>query len=198
MPTAATASAWSTGATDAITRAPNQAGVSNIEAIALNPSFTVLYAADAYRLGTLNTTTGVYTNIGSFGFADDGTAAEIEILDVDALAFDQSGVLWGLMRAPGTTALIQINPANGSVVENAFSGGRDYIYITGGFTQIDDIGIDPDTGTMYGIHTNATNDQVVTINTTTGAATALPNLAGVADLEGMSFDTTGEMIATLG
>ena len=91
-------------ATDAITHAPNQAGVSNIEAIALNPSFTVLYAADAYRLGTLNTTTGVYTNIGSFEFADDGTAAEIEILDVDALAFDQSGVLWGVDPRSGNDA----------------------------------------------------------------------------------------------
>ncbi|MFT4603660.1 MAG: hypothetical protein ACI9W4_000375 [Rhodothermales bacterium] len=41
-----------------------------VESMAFNPWTSVLYAADANSLGTINLQTGYYTEIGEFGFGE--------------------------------------------------------------------------------------------------------------------------------
>ena len=75
-----------------------QLGVADVEAIAFNPNRTVLYGADAGKLGTINLNSGEFVPIGSFG---DGHGAEgtVSFADVDSLEFDPtSGVLYGVAR----------------------------------------------------------------------------------------------------
>ena len=173
---------------------PNVAGVSNIEAMELDPTTGILYAIDADELGILDQTTGVYSAIGLMGSGDPGN---VDMDDVDSMAFDIAGNLWGVNSSGGSDELFLINKATGAIIPDAFGPGIDYLSITGGFNQIDDIGIDPTNGTMYGINTTGSSDTIITINTTTGAAASVGN-SGVRDMEGMSFDTSGQLIGTTG
>ncbi len=174
---------------------PNAAGVPDIEAIELDPTSGILYAIDADELGTIDRTTGVYSAIGTIG---SGNPGPITMSDVDSMTFGITGTLWAVNASGGPDELFQINPATGALVPDAFGPGIDYLPVTGGFDQIDDIGMDPATGILYGIHTTGSNDQLVTINTTTGAAIAVGTGTGIADMEGMTFDTTGQLIGTTG
>ena len=72
--------------------------------------------------------------------------------DVDGLAYDATtGVLYGSHRRSGSDVLIQIDMTTGAHVPNAFGAGVDYVEIQPVFsnTLVDDIAIDPTTGTMY-------------------------------------------------
>ncbi|MDH3463451.1 MAG: DUF11 domain-containing protein, partial [Acidimicrobiia bacterium] len=175
---------------------PNTAGVPDIEAMELDPITGVLYAIDADQLGILDQTTGIFSPVG--GPIGDGFPGRVAMNDVDAMAFDAAGNLWGVNASSGTDELIRIDKTTGAIVANFFGAGIDYLAVTGGFNQIDDIGIDPGTGIMYGIHTTMASDQIVTINTTTGVATAVGTGSGIADMEGMTFDTSGQIIGTTG
>ena len=174
-------------------------GVAFIEAIAYWPITGTLYAADAGRLGTLNTTTGAYSNIGSFGSGFN---------DVDGLAFHPfTGELYGSVRNGGDGAaqdlLIKIDPATGSAIPNAFGPGVNFLTIqtasTTGFNDIDDIAFDPETGFLYGIANQGgtSADQYVRISTTDGSTTVIGPF-GTSDMEGLTAFNDGSFYATTG
>jgi len=164
-----------------------------------------LYAADAGQLGTLSLTTGIFTSTSStFGIAD-GALGSITFRDVDGLAFDTfSGTLYGSHRRGGAAddLLIQINPSTGAHIPDALGAGIDYVVISSfsvvGLGDIDDISINPSDGLMYASANDVgTGDRLVRIDVSNGAVTDIPPF-GVDDIEGLSFDDSGQLWGTTG
>lgn len=77
---------------------PTGAGAT-MRGLAMPPVGNTLYGATATTLGRVNTTTGAFTPIGSFGTAINGDLGPIELDDLVALTFNSSdGVLLGVHR----------------------------------------------------------------------------------------------------
>ena len=174
-------------------------GATVVEAIAIDPNGLDVYGADADELGRIDIDTGAFLRlIAPFGTGG-GSAGNITFDDVDSLAFDHDdGTLWGVDARGGADALFQIDPDTGAHVPDAFGVGTDYVLITGtGIgTQIDEIAIDPSTGTMYASDT--TNSQLITVNTTTGVGTIIGGFGGTVDMEGMGFHSDGTLYGSEG
>jgi hypothetical protein len=181
----------------------------NVEAIAFHPPTGRLYAADANTLGTLDLTTAQFTPIvpgQTFGVAR-GVEGNINITDVDGLAFDaQTGILWGSNRrgrAGVYDVFVQIDITTGLIIPNAFGPNLDYVVArpvveNGDFVDIDDLAEDPLSQVIYATaNDSGQRDHLVTVNRTTGIITDL-GLLGVNDMEGLAFDTSGELIGTTG
>ena len=223
-------------ARDANTEVPisvgtNGTGTSNIESSALDPATGLLYTADAGNFGAIDINTGDFIGIGpaaigsGFGFAT-ATATSVSQLafnDIDGMHFDPTtGALFASVRRAGDPAdlLIQIDPATGTFVPNAFDTDgdvgtvEDYVLIdpvtSSGSLQadIDALGVDLD-GSLYGIaNGNGNGDQVlVRINKLTGdileqvgVVYRPASLGGgkMNDIEGMSFDLQGQLYVTTG
>jgi len=181
-------------------------GVPEVEAIAYWPISNTLYAANAGQFGTLNTATGAYNNLGSFG-SGSGSVGTEAFNNVDGLAFHPfTGELYGSVRRGNPTPedlLIKIDPTTGSHIPNAFGAGRDYLLIqtsaATGFSDVDDIAFDPETGLLYGVaNQGATGtDRFVRINTATGVAINIGSL-GVSDMGGLASFNDGQFYGTTG
>jgi hypothetical protein len=181
-------------------------GASNIEAIANWPANgnQILYAADAGNLGTINTSTGVFTvisDVDADGLAN-GSEGSQALSDIDGLAFDpRTGVLWASHRRSGTYDLLfKIDKSSGKFIKNAFGQGKDYIVIagTGVYEDFDDMAVSPADGTLYGVSNNGTNDQILTINKTTGAINVVSTFSSVSDVEGLAFSNDNNMYGSTG
>ena len=176
-------------------------GTDRIEAIAWNSSTGVLYGANAGRLGTLSTTTGVFTALPSTFGTGSGALGNISFTDVDGLTYDATtGVLYGSERQSGTDVLIQINMATGAYVPDAFGAGLDYVPMPpiSGNSLTDDIAVDPTTGIMYAaVNSGGSTDRLIRVNKVTGATTDVA-LITVPDIEGLGTDPTGQLWGTSG
>lgn len=186
-------------------------GINDVEAIAFDPRTDVLFAADATQLGTVDVDTGDFTPLGQpFGSGDGALGAAIDFDDVDGLAFDpsvdpaDSGIrLYGSVRRDGPDLLIAIDEVTGAHVPDAFGTGIDYVEIAAvdGHEDIDALAIDID-GDLYGIANSdddGADDYLVTIDKTTGVATAVGDTdLGVDSVEGLGFDTAGQLWGTAG
>jgi cytochrome c peroxidase len=187
-----------------------QTGTEHIEAAAFNPWSRELYAANARTLGTINLSSGAFQAIGDFGWGEgydaDGNPRSREFLDVDGLAFDpvRSGyrpILYGTVRKVGEPdLLIQIDPATGGVIKNAFGSGQDYVTIRGiqYLTDIDDIAVSPWDGKLYAVNNRDGQDsRLVTLNSHTGVATPVLELP-LDNVEGLAFFGDGTLYGTAG
>jgi len=185
-------------------------GVSSIETIAFQPgpgpgTIGPLFAADGGQLGTLSLTTGLFTPTSSSFGTGGGSLGSITFSDVDGLAFDSGGTLYGSHRISGGSnddLLIQINPSTGAHIPDAFGAGIDYVVIASfsvtGFADIDDISINPSSGFMFASANNGgIGDRLVRIDVSTGAVTDIAAF-GVDDMEGLSFDDSGQLWGTTG
>ncbi|MDH3374625.1 MAG: DUF11 domain-containing protein, partial [Gammaproteobacteria bacterium] len=176
-------------------------GTNTIEAIAWNSATMVLFAANAGRLGVLNTTTGVFAPLPSPFGTGNGSLGAVTFSDVDGLTYDAStGVLYGVHARSGTDVLIQINMATGAHVPDAFGLGIDYVPLPPILSNsiTDDIAVDPTTGVMYAsVNSGGSSDRLITINKATGA-TADVALITVPDIEGLGTDPTGQLWGTSG
>ncbi len=196
-----------TGGGDLLTRVDNDSGLvtgisvgsagtgtQNIESMAVHPVTGVIYTADAGNFGSINPTTGAFSQIGTgaigtgSGFATVGATSttNLPFNDIDGLSFDPTtGFLYAAVRRAGTPEdlLIRINPATGTFVPNAFNTDNntstieDFVLIgavnsNGLRNDIDDLAVDLD-GSLYGVaNSDGTGDQVlVKINKITGATT---------------------------
>jgi LPXTG-motif cell wall-anchored protein len=175
-------------------------GTFNIEAIALQPGTGVLFAADAGTIGTLDTTTGRFTEIGLVG-SGSGALGKKELKDIDGLSFDATtGFLYGTERRPSGAEdlLLQIDPATGVVVPGAIAG-EDYAVVNAiaGLPDIDAIAVDPVDGTMFAVaNDDGRKDHLVRIDKATGEATDI-GVLGAEDVEGLGF-ASGQLIGTTG
>ncbi len=176
-------------------------GTSTIEAIAFNSATGVIYAADAGRLGTLSTVSGLFQPLPQTFGTGAGAQGNITFSDVDGLAYDATtGVLYGAHRRGGGGILIQIDMNTGAHVPNAFGAGVDYVLIQPllGNTIIDDLAVDPTTGVLYAAtNSGGSTDRLITINKATGA-TADIALITVPDIEGLGTDPSGQLWGTSG
>ncbi|MDH3362377.1 MAG: DUF11 domain-containing protein, partial [Gammaproteobacteria bacterium] len=176
-------------------------GTNVIEAIAWNSASMTLYAANAGQLGTLSTTTGVFTALPqSFGTGG-GTFGSVTFSDVDGLSYDATaGVLYGVQARSGTDVLFQIDMSSGAHVQNAFGAGIDYVPLPpiGGNSITDDIAVDPTTGIMYAsVNSGGSSDRLITIDKATGTTTDVA-LITVPDIEGLGTDPSGQLWGTSG
>lgn len=176
-------------------------GTNTIEAIAFNSATGVIYAANAGRLGTLSTVSGVFQPLPQTFGTGSGVFGNVTFSDVDGLAYDATtAVLYGAHRRSGSDVLIQINMGTGAHVANAFGAGVDYVEIVpvAGNTLVDDIAIDPTTGIMYAsVNSGGSSDRLIRINKLTGATTDVA-LITVPDIEGLGTDPSGQLWGTSG
>lgn len=177
-------------------------GTNNIEAIAWNSSASILYAADANRLGVLSTTSGTFSALpNAFGTSSNGAVGTVAFTDVDALAYDATGgILYGVHSRGGDDALIQINITTGAFVADAFGPGVDYVLLPAVFGNniTDDIAVDSTTGVMYAaVNNGGSTDRLVSINKQTGATSDIAQIT-VPDIEGLGTDPSGQLWGTSG
>jgi hypothetical protein len=150
-------------------------GTSDVEALSFSAD-GVLYGVDDYGddLITCSVVTGACTVVGSLG---------VSIIDM-GLAFDDSGNLWMSTDGPPPATFFSLNPANGA----ATSVGSQSQPVTGlGFGG----------GVLYGLGGDEIWNNLVTIDTSSGAATPVGSLGGgviVAD-GGLDFDGNGVLWA---
>lgn len=184
-------------------------GIDDVEAISFDIGAGTLYAIDADQLGTIDISTGSFTALPNpLGAALHSTLGTLLVDDADGMCFDPfSGDLYATARISGAPdALIKIDVVTGSLIPDAFGAGNDYLPLTGAGLNfdIDDIGISPVTGIMYGINNdNGANDVLVEINRQTGIMTALGPITDGAgnplkDVEGFGFTNSGILVATTG
>ena len=189
-------------------------GTANVEAIAYSPFADKLYGTNAGQFGEINTTTGAFSAIGSGFGTGDGTLGNVTFSDVDGLHFDPyPGELYGVHRRgngndSNNDVMFVINRTTGNFIAGAFpdfdgdGSNDDYLEIRSGQAvgrwDIDDLAIDPATGTMYGAANNGgSNDELIEIDRHSGAVTLVGNM-GVFDIEGLSFDTSGDLFGSSG
>ena len=92
--------------TSALSLIATVAGNPTVTAMAFQPNTGVLYAiTTAGVVSTVNTTTGVFTNVGSLGIANS---------EVESLQIDSNGVFWVVVYiiSPSATQLWSFNPLN--------------------------------------------------------------------------------------
>ena len=178
-------------------------GTSHVEAIAFDIDGSTLYAADEGQLGTLDLTNGAFTALTAPFGTGDGADGPVLFDDVDSLGVDpDTGQLYGAHRRTGglDDVLIQIDKTTGAHVPDAFGTNIDYVIISGTdvLDDIDDLAIDPASGTMYA----SANDggdfgDLVTVNMTDGTATVVGPF-NVDDMEGLAFFTDGQLYGSTG
>ncbi len=159
----------------------------NIETVAADHSNGTIYAAHGGQVGTLNTSDGSFTPL----------AQSTPYGDIDGLAI-HNGTMYGSVRQSGNDLLIQINPTSGALIGTGKS-------ISGTLGDIDEITFDAG-GTLYGIANtgNTGGNDLVTINTATGAATTIVDdiqvckktdcsngTRDLTDIESLTFDENG-------
>jgi hypothetical protein len=175
-------------------------GTINIEAVAFHPFQAEIYAADGGRLGIIDPSTGAFTPIGWLGTAY-GEGGPVSAGDADGLTFDPSTAdLFGSIRRGDSDLLVQIDPASGRVIEDAFGPGRSYVRVRFGTgpVDVDDLAISPLSGTLFAVVTDANEvSTLVTIDRRSGFATRAADL-GTSDLEGLTFDFDGHLYASPG
>jgi hypothetical protein len=177
-------------------------GAQEVETMALNYNGTIIYAADADRLGTVDRVTGDFTPIGpTFGSAN-GADGNQNINDIDGLAMDpNTGMLFGTeRRGSENDLLVMIDPVTGEIIEDFFGPGVDYVIISGTLMDIDDISFDPVTDLLYAVSAvsgSDTNNKIITINTSNGATNHVATLPNC-DIEGLTFNDAGELFGSTG
>lgn len=172
-------------------------GVNNINALAYDCTTATLYAVNGGVFGSIDRATGAFSAIGTIG-SGSGALGSVNFNNISGLAFDKStGTLYASHATGGgnTDVLFQINRSTGAAVPHAFDPGVDYVTI-GNISDISDIAIDQTTGNLYGVNFASTPDQLVQINTSTGATTLLPNNLGMDNMVGLGSDGAGGLWGT--
>jgi hypothetical protein len=200
-------------------------GVTNVEAITLSLDATILYATKSGVFGVIDTTPGntssfIPVNPAGIGTGN-GALGWVSFTDIDGLAFDPTtGILYGSQRLYySPDLLIQIDPATGTFIENAFGENIDYVVIGNNssavswgksddlsinntWTNTDDLAIDTK-GVMYAVgNAEGIADRIVVIDKKTGIVTdpvtILINGDPLNDVEGLTYYNDDLFFGTTG
>lgn len=175
---------------DSSTGDPPQGGdptqPSQLEALAHDPVTGGYYATSWGLLGTLDVRTARFTEVGDTGLAD-----------VDGLAFDADGALYGVSRVTrGPDRLVKVDTATGRAEEIGPVAGA------GVLEDVDDLAFDLRSGTLYGVTNHEGEVErtsvLVTIDPAVGAAVVVGTGLGIVDGEGLTFADGGRLWVTTG
>ncbi|MFN8493037.1 MAG: hypothetical protein U0350_35870 [Caldilineaceae bacterium] len=186
----------------------------NVEALSFVPSGLddILYAVDGGTLGAIDLTTGAFTAIGAAG-SGNGALGKKNFTVIIGLAYDiQNDTLYATQSKAGQNAiLLKIDRQTGAHISDAFGPGQDYlviptVFINGQPAQnVDDLAIDPTSGLLYAaVNVNGADGKLIMLDPTTAAVTEVGIFrdtatgATVDNLEGISFDVTGQLYASGG
>src|SRR3569623_1389490 len=141
--------------------------------LALHPGTGVLYGSDRSRLYTVNTSTATATVVGSYGGYS----------DVEGLAFDYNGILYGSDTTSNT--LLTINMTSGAAQTFKVTG-----YGTSAGIQLSGLAFDANHQLFYGVDSNALGDQyLLRVQAATGTTSAVAKITGVSGaLYGLAYD----------
>jgi len=193
----------------------NRLGAADVETMILALDGKTIYATDNGIFGIIDPTADIADSFVPVDPAarDAGIArgafGSLAIRDIDGLSFDPvTGILYGSNRLESRSdLLIQLNPATGKIIPDAFGSGIDYVVINAaavGAGDIDDIAIDSD-GTLYGIAGNSGgtgDDHLVVINKLTGAVSDKGPLhlanKQIQDMEGLTLHNHKTLFGSTG
>jgi len=186
------------------TGAINQIGLTgtyDIESMAMNPINSVIYAIDGDTVGIISVTTGLFTPfVGGVLGNLNGSSGIRDISDVDGLTYDTvNNILWASeRRTVNNDLLFQIDPATGQFIPDAFGAGNDYVVVVTPEQDLDDLAIGLD-GTLYAISNDGStgNQSLGTIDKITGVFTPIGDYE-IQDVEGLTFTSSGQLMATTG
>ncbi len=179
-------------------------GTMNIEAMALDVANGLIYAASRDSFGTINPATGAF-NLIALDMGDlNGSVGVMDVNGIDGMTFDATNnIIWATERASSVDGLpddllLQIDPATGLVIPNAFGAGVGYLVVNTNEHDLDDLAMASD-GTLYAISNfgGSGNQRLGIIDKTTGVFTEIGDY-GVEDVEGLTFTGVGQMLATTG
>ena len=173
------------------------AGVSQTTALARQPGTGQLWAVNGQKLGKLDAASGVYTALQRTLGEGNGSAGRQQFENIQGLSFDPfSGALYAVAVEPAGSLLFQIEPQSGEFIHDAFGRHADYIVIQLPAGQlVTDITLHPDDGQMIGIAAETSGaSSLIKIETTTGMTSVIGS-TGLDALEGISFSTTGSLMA---
>lgn len=210
-----------TGETQPVGNTFGNTGTKRIEAIAFDPTGTQLYAVDGDRLGILDLNSGAFTPVSEHpigvGQGQQNGTPELETQifdDIDSLSFNPiTGELWGVNRSDGPDELLKIDPTTGVYIPKTFADpfnpGQfvDFVEVQplDRMDNVDDIAIDPVTGTIYAVMNKAGGDSaLVIVNPENGSITLVGFISREAinpiikDVEGLSFTNDGLLFGSTG
>lgn len=199
-----------TGATTTI----GATGTTDIEAMTFvwRGDAPLLYAANGGTIGQVDLATGAFTALGPAG-SGSGALGKVSFNDLDSLAYElTTNTLFAAQRLrSGPDLLLQIDPATGAHIPNAFGAGIDYLVVPAPASQpsyqdVDDLAFDPTTGQLYATVNNGGSGGMLTIvNKADATLTAIGTYTDtgapgnfVDDIEGISFFTDGTLYASTG
>jgi|GEM_PF-4498994 len=168
-----------------------------VEALAIDPSGSPVYAADDGIVGILDPDTGTFTPLSSACPPLDTGG------DIDALAYDSvAGKLYGTFRIGGFDSIFEIDLTTGAVigtpVVTSDSGATTDVYTN----DIDELAIVPppcaDAGLMYASVTLVGGGfGLATVDPVTGVVTVI-GPTGVADMESISVTSDCAVVGNTG
>lgn len=153
----------------------------DIQALSIHPSTSIMYAVSNGELGTLSYQTGAFATIGSIGNGN-GNYGNLVLDNIYGLTCSYTeNAIYATHRIDGFTSdaddvLLKIDLETGSIIPDSFkdlnNSDVDYAVIPNiffdGFSpnagDIVDISIDPFTNKMYTIHTNGIKSGTTLIN----------------------------------
>lgn len=174
-----------------------------VDAMAWDPVASTLFAAVGDQLNTVDTATGAFTQTSAWMGDATGPEGTVEIDQLDALAFGPaSGNLLGVVdRGHNSPLLVQLAPATGAVVHNAFGPGDDYVVVApdGPYSAV--TGLVSADGITYvelsSQDANASDPHLAVLDTETGV-TADIGAAGVPSVGGLTADDRGNLYGVSG
>lgn len=187
----------------------------NIEAMTfvLNNGANILYAANGGQLGRVDLTTGAFTALPQPAGSGAGAVGAVRFDDLDSLAYDLTTqtIFATQRRGKSEDLLLQLNPATGAYIPNAFGSGQDYLVVPAPASQpsyqdVDDLAFDPTTGQLYAtINNGGSGGLLVQMNKATATLTEVavyPDIGipgnFVDDIEAISFFADGTLYASTG
>ena len=170
-------------------------GVNSLRVGAIRPSTGVLYSTSPSRLGTVNTSSGIFEGVGNPYGSLSGALGNQNLNDVRGLAFDPTdGTLYSVSRrAGGADLLFTVDPTTGTALPDAFGPGVGYVELVSSDPAQDDfhglafattgdmVGMGRDSGDLWKLHA---------IDKTSGAAVAGADSPALTDL---SYDADGNL-----
>ncbi|HEU5002760.1 MAG TPA: hypothetical protein VFW71_08285 [Actinomycetota bacterium] len=171
-----------------------------IDAMALDTATDTLFVSVGDQLEVVDRTSGTLTPTKDWFGHIDGAAGPVEADALAALGFDLAGnTLYGVVAAgDNTSLLVQIDPATGAVVHNAFGTGMDYVTVArdGGRGEVRGIAVVD--SVMYAtISRGDTDPHLATVNMVTGATSDIGS-QGVPSVGYLTADAMGNLYGVSG